>query len=218
MFLIQTIYQWLFLVPLIGGRWYIITQVAVYTTYILPIGPLYATYHLSREPGNSIEYISAKKWSMNSTSNMCFLKWLELFFWNQNQILQPFTRWMPPTAKQNTIGDVWLLGHFHPFTLDPNLRQVRENRPVESTQRYTKPRYVWRLLMDDGYYILYSVICQPPKVYHMSTILGGCTINIEDILSRCFINTQDSWCPTIILIFLNELILTIESTLVKFPP
>ena len=26
--------QWLFLVPLIGGRWYIITQLAVYTTYI----------------------------------------------------------------------------------------------------------------------------------------------------------------------------------------
>ena len=26
--------QWLFLVPLIGGRWYIITQLATYTTYI----------------------------------------------------------------------------------------------------------------------------------------------------------------------------------------
>ena len=47
--------QWSFLVPLIGGRWYIITQLAVYTTYILPIGLLYATYHLLREPGNSID-------------------------------------------------------------------------------------------------------------------------------------------------------------------
>ena len=47
--------QWLYLVPLIGGRWYIIPQLAVYTTYILPIGWLYATYHLLREPVNSIE-------------------------------------------------------------------------------------------------------------------------------------------------------------------
>ena len=31
-------HQWLFLVPLIGGRWYIILQLAVYTTYILSFG------------------------------------------------------------------------------------------------------------------------------------------------------------------------------------
>ena len=36
---------------------YIITQLAVYTTYILPIGWLYATYHLLREPGTSIEVL-----------------------------------------------------------------------------------------------------------------------------------------------------------------
>ena len=30
-------YQWSFLVPLIGGRYHIIPQLAVYTTYILPI-------------------------------------------------------------------------------------------------------------------------------------------------------------------------------------
>ena len=41
---ISSINQWLFLVPLIGGRWYIITQ---YWSYI--------TYHLLREPGNSLE-------------------------------------------------------------------------------------------------------------------------------------------------------------------
>ena len=35
--------QWLFLVPLKGGRWYIIPQLAVYNTYILPSGGLYAT-------------------------------------------------------------------------------------------------------------------------------------------------------------------------------
>ena len=47
--------QWSFLVPLIGGRWYITPQLAVYTTYILAIGWLYVTYHLLREPGNSID-------------------------------------------------------------------------------------------------------------------------------------------------------------------
>ena len=43
-------FQWLFLVPLKGGRWHIIQQLAVYTTYILPSGGLYATYHLLGEP------------------------------------------------------------------------------------------------------------------------------------------------------------------------
>ena len=45
--------QWLFLFPLKGGRWHIIPQLAVYTTYIpliLPSGGLYATYHLLEEP------------------------------------------------------------------------------------------------------------------------------------------------------------------------
>ena len=40
-----------------SDRSYIITQLAAYTTYILPFGGLYATYHLLREPGNSIDYI-----------------------------------------------------------------------------------------------------------------------------------------------------------------
>ena len=35
--IIPASYQWLFLVPLIGGRWHIIPQLAVYTTYIPPI-------------------------------------------------------------------------------------------------------------------------------------------------------------------------------------
>ena len=55
--------QWLFLVPLKGGRWHIIPQLAVYTTYIittsiLPSGGLFATYHLLREPETTIE----EKW------------------------------------------------------------------------------------------------------------------------------------------------------------
>ena len=47
--------QWLFLVPLKGGRWHIIPQLAVYTTYILPSGGLYATYHLLGEPETTID-------------------------------------------------------------------------------------------------------------------------------------------------------------------
>ena len=50
--------QWLFLVPVKGGRWHIIPQLAVYityTTYILPSGGLYATYHLLAELETTIE-------------------------------------------------------------------------------------------------------------------------------------------------------------------
>ena len=47
--------QWSFLVPLMGGRWYIIPQLAIYKWYILPIGWLYGTYHLLREPETAIE-------------------------------------------------------------------------------------------------------------------------------------------------------------------
>ena len=46
--------QWSFLVPLIGGRYHIIPQLAVYTTYILPIGWLYITYHLFREQSKQL--------------------------------------------------------------------------------------------------------------------------------------------------------------------
>ena len=47
--------QWLFLVPLKGGRWHIIPQLAVYTTYILPSGGLYNPYHLLGKPETTID-------------------------------------------------------------------------------------------------------------------------------------------------------------------
>ena len=47
--------QWSFLVPLIGGRYHIFSIHHLYTTYILPIGWLYITYHLLREPETAIE-------------------------------------------------------------------------------------------------------------------------------------------------------------------
>jgi len=52
-------------------RWYIIPQLAVYTTYILPIGWLYTTYHLLREPGNSIDplFRSAASSKMSTALN-----------------------------------------------------------------------------------------------------------------------------------------------------
>ena len=45
--------EWLFLVPLKGGRWHIIAQLAVYTTYILLSGGLYNPYHLLGELWNN---------------------------------------------------------------------------------------------------------------------------------------------------------------------
>ena len=51
--------QWLFLVPLTGGRSHIIPPIGsiyhLYTTYILPSGGLYATYHLLGEPETTID-------------------------------------------------------------------------------------------------------------------------------------------------------------------
>ena len=52
-----TLGQWSFLVPLIGGRYHIIPQLAVYTIYILPIGWLYITYRLLREPETAIDWV-----------------------------------------------------------------------------------------------------------------------------------------------------------------
>ena len=57
-------FQWLFLVPLKGGRWYMIPQLAVYTTHIPLIalafwGVKNATYHLLGEPETIIEWEGA---------------------------------------------------------------------------------------------------------------------------------------------------------------
>ena len=54
--------QWSFLVPLIGGRYHMITQLAIYKWYIsgiyyiLLIGGLYGTYHLLREQETAIQW------------------------------------------------------------------------------------------------------------------------------------------------------------------
>ena len=47
--------QWIFQVLAIGGRDYITPKKAIYKWYILPIGGLYATYHLLGEPETTIE-------------------------------------------------------------------------------------------------------------------------------------------------------------------
>ena len=50
-----SMFQWIFQVPVKGGRDYITPQKAIYKWYILPIGGLYATYHPLKEPEKSIE-------------------------------------------------------------------------------------------------------------------------------------------------------------------
>ena len=47
--------QWIFQVPVKGGRDYTTSQKAIYKWYILPIGGLYATYHLLGEPETTID-------------------------------------------------------------------------------------------------------------------------------------------------------------------
>ena len=54
-------FQWLFLVPLKGGRDYITPQKAIYKWYILPIGGLYATYHLLGEPETTVDHSESRK-------------------------------------------------------------------------------------------------------------------------------------------------------------
>ena len=54
-------FQWLFLVPLKGGRWHIIPQLAVYTTYIPLIvlafwGVICYQAHLLGEPETTIDH------------------------------------------------------------------------------------------------------------------------------------------------------------------
>ena len=48
-----------------GGRWHIIPQLAVYTTYIpliyIAFWGVYATYHLLGEPETTIEYVYSKQ-------------------------------------------------------------------------------------------------------------------------------------------------------------
>ena len=66
--------QWLFLVPLKGGRWHSPSpnwqeKYHLYTTYILPSGGLYATYHPLQEPEKSIEMIRPSTFDLPNTSN-----------------------------------------------------------------------------------------------------------------------------------------------------
>ena len=74
------IYQWIFQVPVKGGRWHIIPQLAVYTTYIpliLPSGGLYNPYHLLWEPETTIEYtrkLTAGTQTLVDCKCVCFSK------------------------------------------------------------------------------------------------------------------------------------------------
>ena len=56
--------QWLFLVPLKGGRPPIGSIYHLYNTYILPSGGLYATYNLLREPETTVENPKIQKFQV----------------------------------------------------------------------------------------------------------------------------------------------------------
>ena len=67
------LYQWLFLIPLIGGRWYIITQLAgkiplIYHLYSLPIGWLY----ISPIPSIKGTIETAARWLHFNQTNTVF--------------------------------------------------------------------------------------------------------------------------------------------------
>ena len=71
-------HQWLFLVPLKGGRSHIIPQLAVYTTYILPSGGLYATYHLDYSESWDLFTFLHRKNCDDSSSGSCSFSILHL--------------------------------------------------------------------------------------------------------------------------------------------
>ena len=75
--------QWSFLVPLIGGRYRIIPQLALciyhlYTTYILPIGWLYGTYHLFKGT-RKLHWLEPKKNALPKTNITIVSFWDGMF-------------------------------------------------------------------------------------------------------------------------------------------
>ena len=67
--------QWIFQVPVKGGRDYITSQKAIYKWYILLIGRLYTTYHLLGEPETTIDgrKCGIKGWGVLG----CPRKWMD---------------------------------------------------------------------------------------------------------------------------------------------
>ena len=107
-----------FLVPLIGGRYHIITQLAVCTTYILPIGWLYGTYHLLREPGNSYWSNGQPKKSLQLEETMFLLspfrhldfsveKFLFQKFFGAPRIVPFFGTWVWDAFRQTWGFPCW---------------------------------------------------------------------------------------------------------------
>ena len=101
------------------NRWYVIYNHEIgsisdlYTTYILPIGWLYATYHLLREPGNSIDMCS---WVNSNFFGSCvplfFVgRFMAVFSWPPElRMMTP--RWSFPEPKDPEIGDLFRVPWF----------------------------------------------------------------------------------------------------------
>ncbi len=78
-----------------------------------------------------------KNKSINFTFNMGN-DMIGMYFWNQNEILQPFTTWQPLQQNQKHNGDVWLQNGplNHPLmgkTSIPTCDNEGENGPVENS-------------------------------------------------------------------------------------
>ena len=79
-------HQWSFLVPLIGGRWYIITQLAIYITY-----------HLLREPETAID-------KTRENRDRCFCK---IHNWTFQQLPKSCYFGCQFTIFLGLIGTLW---------------------------------------------------------------------------------------------------------------
>ena len=103
-------YQWLFLVPLKGGRWHIIPQLAVYTTYIPLIycllgGPICYRSHLLREPETTID-------NMEGIPKHRLLKsrWVSLGTWQMATCKLPGRNGPDPTTWVAILIGILLFG------------------------------------------------------------------------------------------------------------
>ena len=117
----------LFLVPVKGGRWHIITQLAVYTTYIphiylyyiyiLPFGGSYATYHILWEPETTMSFgyfFVAKKLFLgvgNSPRSSCLMNLMAGSFVSSREVCivwepKPHTWkvWQTRMNRQHNVG------------------------------------------------------------------------------------------------------------------
>ncbi len=109
-----TLIQWLFLVPLKGGRQHITPQKAIYKWqwykwYILPIGWLYATYHLLGEPETTIDWLrlclGGRGWKLQSP----FISYLKTQIGSWIEAHSPLEKEVPDLPSLKLTVRTWKL-------------------------------------------------------------------------------------------------------------